>query len=413
MGMRKLEESLEERALRCIRCGFCLESCPTFVVTGKETESPRGRIYLVRSAVEGIMPWQTSVSPHLESCVGCRACEPACPSGVEYGAILEMARERLNAEGRRWSFPRLKKSGLLFILMRPRLLRLVSSLFSFFGIRWALQAWSRVFSKGQVFPLPVSEPRLSFSESYPDGERRVYFLEGCVMSALFPATNEATVHLLRKAGGEVVRLRGCCGALAIHLGYREEGRRRAKTLFRECEPGVPVVTNSAGCGSAMKEYARLFEGDEEGFRRAKEFSQDVYDFSEFLYKLGWHPVGRGGAELVVTYQDACHLAHGQGVKEAPRALILSLPGVRLVEMAESDRCCGSGGIYNVLQRDLAWSLLERKWLAIRETGAAVVVVGNPGCVAWLRQAPEEWRKGIEVMHTALFLARGSALLRRS
>jgi glycolate oxidase iron-sulfur subunit len=405
MDRQKGERQLEEKTLRCIRCGFCLEACPTFVVTGKETESPRGRIYLVRSALEGVVSWRTGVLRHLETCVGCRACEPACPSGVEYGAILEMARERLNKEERKFSLARLKKRGLLFVLMRPYWLRVLSRLYGLWGVRGLLRGLSGIFFGGRGVPMPAPEPRSSFSKDYPPAQRRVYFLEGCVMSALFPATNEATVHLLREAGCEVVRLRGCCGALALHLGYKEEGRKGARALLRQWEWGVPVVTNSAGCGSAMKEYHRVFEGEGEWESRAESFARNVYDFTEFLYKIGWRGGAGGAKELVVTYQDACHLVHGQGVREDPRALISSLRNVRLVEMRDSDRCCGSGGIYNVLQPDLAWALLERKWLAIRETGARLVLVGNPGCVAWLQQAPEEWRRGIEVMHTALFLAR--------
>lgn len=400
-----LERKLEEKTLRCIRCGFCLEACPTFRVTGRETESPRGRIYLVRSALEGAVSWHPSVFQHLDTCVGCRACEPACPSGVEYGAILEMARERMRTYKRRLSFQSVKEGGLLFLLTRPRLLRGLARTWGVPIIRGLGFLISRIFLGGRNAVLPVPEVRLFFDGDYPASSRRVYFSEGCVMSALFQGTNDATVHLLRMAGCEVERVRGCCGALAIHLGYRGEGRKRAKSFLRLCEGGVPVITNSAGCGSAMKEYTRLFEDDIEWFDRAGVFSRGVYDFSEFLYESGWYPRGRVQGELVVTYQDACHLVHGQGVKVAPRRLIESIRGVRLVETAESDYCCGSGGIYNVLQPDLAWALLERKWAAIRETGARVVVVGNPGCVVWLRQAPEEWRKGIDVVHTAMFLAR--------
>ncbi|MBA3725134.1 MAG: 4Fe-4S dicluster domain-containing protein [Armatimonadetes bacterium] len=393
------DQKLYDRTVKCIRCGFCLEACPTFVLTGQETESPRGRIYLVRSAIEGELAWDKEVLEHLDTCLGCRACEPACPSGVEYGSILEMARERLETLPVRRPMGKIARRGLLKVLTTPWLMKL--------GMLWPGRRLPRSLSKALSGRSPeAATPRpqpVSKAPATPEGNAPVYFLEGCVMSVMYAGTNENTRFLLRRAGGRVDSKRQCCGALDLHAGQGDKGRSKARALIDGCPENAPVVTNSAGCGGAMKEYGDLLAADPAYADRARRFSKRVRDITEHLSGADLE-LPRSNRHLRIAYHDACHLAHGQGVLKQPRELLRSLPGVQLVELEESDRCCGSAGIYNLTQPELARRLLERKWTFIEQTGAEIVATGNPGCLAWIQQAAAEKGSAVRVAHTVDVIA---------
>lgn len=396
-------ESLSDLTSHCIRCGFCLESCPTFVVTGKETESPRGRIYLVRSALEGRLVWESHVRPHLEACLGCRACETACPSAVPYGRILETARDLLETER-----PTRSRSALLGAMVRPGLMRTQLALGTLLPGKRLPALLSRLLSGERAeVDKPRAQPKPSWpalpDAGLPEVRGEVYLLEGCVMRVLFPRVHEATRRLLRRVGYVVRETdQGCCGALHAHNGYLDEARRLARNLA-SCLPGnLPIVVNSAGCGSTMKDYGHLAPDAPD----MADVAARTTDITEFLLKEGLSEVlsrstGVGG--LTATYHDACHLAHGQNVRHAPRALLAAVPGLALTSLPESDTCCGSAGIYNVTQPKLARALLDRKWRHVESTGADVVIMGNPGCHAWIAQAARERGGRARVLHTAELL----------
>lgn len=380
---------LTDLTTQCIRCGFCLESCPTFVVTGEETESPRGRIYLVRSAEEGQIGWEDA-KPHLDQCLGCLACTTACPSGVKYGEIFEMARDRVGK-----SFP---KKALLTGMTKPSLLRIQLQLGKLLPGKRIPGALSKLLSgvAPEVDrPLPQDSglwPPLKESDLPPvTGE--VYMLEGCAMRVLYPRVNEATRRLLRRVGFTVKQVpQGCCGALHAHNGYLDQAKSMRSDLVARFPGEFPIVVNSAGCGSWLKEG-----------------SERAWDASEFLLQHGLidalQKCRQDAVGPTVTYHDACHLAHGQGIRSAPRELLAAIPGVQLVELGESDMCCGSAGIYNVTQPKMARELLERKWRNVEATGASVVATGNPGCHAWIAQASREKGQKVEVVHTLELLER--------
>lgn len=369
---------LGELTTHCIRCGFCLEACPTFTETGSELESPRGRIYLVRSALDGKLRWDEDVKPHLDRCLGCRACETACPSGVEYGAILELARDRTGTT--------IPKRALLDTTAQPWRLRL-SQLYPFRRMP-AVMSWI-VSGEAPEADLPRPAPKPSYPplRELPPVRGEVYLLEGCAMRVLYPGVHLALRRLLRRVGFEVREApgQGCCGSIYAHNGELSKATVLAQELSRKMPDDLPVIVDSAGCGSWMKEGP---------------FAGKAFDASEFLLLEGLMEVlAKGRLERTVTYHDACHLAHGQGIRSAPRELLAAIPGVRLVEMEEADTCCGSAGIYNVVQPKLARSLLEGKWANVAATGAEIVAMGNPGCHAWIAQAAREHEETVRVMHT--------------
>ncbi|MDR7523551.1 MAG: (Fe-S)-binding protein [Armatimonadota bacterium] len=391
----------------CIHCGLCLNQCPTYRVTHLEAESPRGRIYLVRAAAEGRLDLTSSVAGHLYLCLACRACETACPSGVQYGRIIEAAREVLGPPGS-GAGRALTRLALRHLMPHPRRLRLAAGLIRLFQRSGLAALTTRVLPEGlrrRAALLPKPSPRFYAAPSgvLPAvGERRarVAFLTGCAMDLFFAEVNEATVRVLRRNGCEVVVPRGqaCCGALNAHNGERASARAMARRNIDAFPADVDaVITNAAGCGAAMKEYGHLLKDDVRYAERAEAFAARVRDAGEFLAGLGLRttPARR---ELTVTYQDPCHLAHGQRVRAQPRALLQAIPGVVLKEMDASDRCCGSAGIYNVLHPEMAELLLREKMEAIRATGASVVVAPNPGCLLQLRYGAKRFGVPVRAMH---------------
>ena len=380
---------LEDLTARCIRCGFCLEACPTYVLTGSELESPRGRIYLARSLDEGVLT-EEEIRPHLDRCLGCRACEPACPSGVQYGAILELTRARLGNSA--------PKKALLQIATNPAAMRAQALAGGLMSARMP-RFLSRLLTDE---PPQVDLPRRQSTELPPLDEAdlppvagEVYFLEGCAMRALHPRVHACAKRLLRRVGLTVREVpQGCCGSMHAHSGELDTARDRARKLAEAMPGDLPVIVDSAGCGSQMKAYGDLDPA-------LAPFAARVRDLTEILFERGLAERLKDapGLDATAAYHDACHLAHGQGVREEPRALLGAIPRLRLVPLPESDVCCGSAGIYNVTQPTLARELLERKMDNVASTGASLLISGNPGCHAWMEQGSRE-RNGARSLHTA-------------
>ncbi len=390
----------------CIHCGLCLNQCPTYRVTHLEAESPRGRIYLVKAAVEGRIGLP-SVEDHLYLCLMCRACETACPSGVQYGRIAEAAREILGPPG-----PPMQRRITRFVLRQvmpyPRRLRVIAALIRIYQHSTVAAFVTRLLparlrEKAALMPPASPKPYAPDAEVLPAiGERRarVAFLSGCAMSLFFAEINDATVRVLRRNGCEVVvpPAQACCGALNVHNGEAASARAMARRNIEAFPDDVDaIVVNAAGCGAAMKEYGHLLKDDPVFRERAERFGSKVRDVSEFLWALGLR-APRKTTSMTVTYQDPCHLAHGQRVRGEPRALLHAVPGITLTEMAGSDRCCGSAGIYNILQPEMADVLLREKMEAIRATGAETVVAPNPGCMMQLRYGAQRFGVPVRVMH---------------
>ncbi|MDR7454161.1 MAG: (Fe-S)-binding protein [Armatimonadota bacterium] len=390
----------------CVHCGLCLNQCPTYRVTRLEAESPRGRIALVEAVSQGRLPLDQGVAGHLYLCLMCRACETACPSGVQYGRIAEAVRGVLGPPG-----PPLARAlvrlALRHLMPFPGRLRVAAAAIGALQRSGLVRALERVLPpalRRRLALLPAPSPRAYEppAEVLPAlGERRarVGFLAGCAMSLFFAEVNEATVRVLRRNGCEVVVPRGqvCCGALNSHNGELASARAMAQANLDAFPEDVDaVVTNAAGCGAAMKEYGHLLAGTPDAGRAAR-FAARVRDAAEFLAALGLRTTP-ARAPQTVTYQDPCHLAHGQRVRAQPRALLGAIPGLVLVEMVAADRCCGSAGIYNVLQPEMAEALLREKMDAIRATGAPVVVAPNPGCMLQLRYGARRFGVPVQVRH---------------
>jgi len=399
---------LDGKELACIHCGLCLSSCPTYLETGNENESPRGRIYLMRALNEGRASLAGTAVEHIDNCIGCRACEAACPSGVEYGELLEKTRERINER-----YSQSLRERLLRRVLVERILPVPSRM----NIAVAFARLLRRLRIDRLIDLPLSllpdrddAPPLPLRSPTGEAENRgeVGMFRGCVMDTLFRGANINTVRLLNRTGYDVSAPTSqvCCGALFAHGGNLAEARRLAR-LNIEAFEGMEldaIVVNAAGCGSTLKEYGRLLQDDPLWRERAEAFSRRVRDITEMMAPTATEPCEEPNGDLV-TYQDACHLVHAQGVDREPRALIRNIVGGRFVELPESDICCGSGGSYNLTHPDMAGRLARRKVDAIVRTGAATVVTGNPGCLMQIRAALH--RAGIHdirVVHIADYLA---------
>jgi glycolate oxidase iron-sulfur subunit len=397
-----------QRLLECVHCGLCLSACPTYVELGTEMDSPRGRIYLIRGLEEGTLAPTADVVRHLDLCLGCRACETACPSGVRYGELIEAARGFIEARHRRrwWDRCRRWLIGAVFPYpARLRLLLLPVRVLQRSGL-WPLVR--RVIPFLALVPeLPV---RVTLPESSPaDGlERgRVALVDGCVGRELCGATNAATVRVLRRNGWTVLvpQGQGCCGALHLHAGNPVEARKLARGNIDAFPSDVDAVAvNAAGCGSTMKEYGQLLRDDSAYAARARAFAAKVRDVTELLAAEPLRQP-RHGLGARVTVHDACHLVHGQRIREAPRALLRSIPGVEIVELEESDHCCGSAGTYNLTEPRMARRLLERKVANIRSTGATIVAAANPGCALQIQAGLRAAGLEVEVVHPVELLDR--------
>ncbi|HVT68587.1 MAG TPA: heterodisulfide reductase-related iron-sulfur binding cluster [Trebonia sp.] len=451
----------------CVHCGFCLPACPTYQLWGEEMDSPRGRIHLVGQLLDGA-PLTQATADHFDRCLGCMACMTACPSGVQYDQIIESARTWVEEDTpqaqsehearRRGVRDRVTREAIFSVFPYPKRLRALTAPLRLMQRTGADKLIARTGLAARISPAadaalrvapPSSKPFPAgrFPERVPArGDRRavVGMLTGCVQSVFFPRVNAATARVLAAEGCDVVipRDQGCCGALSLHSGRTEEAVRFAQRTIETFERAEvdAIIVNSAGCGSAMKEYERLFEhlaetpdavpadeitdaeaspalpGQVEGSSwaaRAAALSARVKDLSEFLAELG--PVApRHPVPVTAAYHDACHLGHAQGITAAPRELLRAIPELRLVELPDAGTCCGSAGVYNLLQPEAAKELGARKGDAVLTTGASLVISANPGCT--LQISSELASRGVHVgtAHTAEILdasIRGARLSR--
>ncbi len=412
-----MEDATFELLMDCVHCGFCLPTCPTFALTGDETDSPRGRLYYMRLLAEGRIEPTETVLTHLDRCLDCRACETACPSGVQYGFLIELARAQLEKLGKgpmrkmplngflvRYVFPHVNRIEALFL---P--LRIVQAL----GLTklWANSRFlPQIFQTARMVPPLPSLHWKRMPEFFPaKGKKklRVGLLTGCIARVVFSPTNWSAAEVLSEAGCDVFVPpdQPCCGSLLAHTGHPEEARKFARQLiqtFERYEPLNAIVVTAAGCGSTMKGYGHLLHDDPKFAQRAQAFAAKVKDFSELLDGLEFQAPLKP-LRWRVTYHDPCHTVHGQKVQEQPRRLIQRVPGIEFIELPEADWCCGSAGIYNLLQPEFAEDILDRKIANIKATGADVVVTANPGCLMQLWYGIQKNRLNVRLMHLADFL----------
>jgi glycolate oxidase iron-sulfur subunit len=393
---------------QCVHCGLCLNQCPTYRALHLEPESPRGRIHLVRAAAEGRIELNQRFQDHLYLCLLCRACETACPSGVQYGRIAETAREIIGPPG-----TKLARNVLNFaftqLLPYPGRLRLIARLLRFYqrsGLQRAIRPLlpERLRKMESMLP-PISQrffaPDANILPAVGPHRAKVAMLNGCVMPLMFSDVNEATVRVLRRNGCDVVfpAKQICCGALNIHNGESIAAKKMARQnidCFLDADVDA-VVVNAAGCGAAMKEYDYLLRDDPVYAEKAKRFSSIVKDAAQFLGDLGL--TGKlAPLKMTVTYQDPCHLAHGQRVRSQPRLLLKAIPGLQLNEMEASDRCCGSAGIYNITHPGMSQHLLKEKMQFVGATQAEAVIAPNPGCMLQLRYGSQQYGPAVKVYH---------------
>jgi glycolate oxidase iron-sulfur subunit len=406
---------------RCVHCGLCLNHCPTYKLWGQEADSPRGRIRQMQLVDEGRLPLGDAFVTHIDRCLDCRACETACPSGVEYGKLVESARAQIELNYRRPLASRMARDFVYRkLLPHPRRIAFAARLLRLYQ-RSGLAALARGTGILKLFGLqdrerlmPPIDSRFFFDElgkTFPaQGVRRarVALFAGCVAQVTFSELNRATIRVLQANGCEVVvpAEQVCCGALPAHAGVRDVARDLARANFKAFSPGDfdAILTNAAGCGSTLKEYADLFSGDSTERETAARFAGKMRDVNEFLAELGLvAPMKSVG--LRVTYQDSCHLAHGQKVREAPRKLIRAVPGVELVEMRLADQCCGSAGIYNVTETEASLELLALKMDQVNKTKVDAIVTANPGCILQLRAGAAIHKMRHEVLHVVELLDR--------
>jgi len=406
---------------QCVRCGLCLPTCPTYVETLVETSSPRGRIALIKAVDEGRLDLTSPGFMHqMSECLDCRACEAVCPSGVAYGQLLEPARaqvERVHAARRPEGQRLLRGLALERLFSNMGLMRFAASLLRFYqrsGLR-ALVRGSGLLQRFGLDRLESLAPEVSERFFVPDDTRRpalgarkaVAFMHaGCVMSVAFAQVDEATVRMLRRAGCDVVApaAQGCCGAIAVHAGELDLGRKLAKRniLAFERSGADFYVINAAGCGSSLKEYGHLFVDDAAWHERAVAFSAKVRDATEILDALGLPP-GIGRIDAVVAYQDACHLLHAQRISAPPRRLLGLIPGLVLREFGEAAICCGSAGIYNVTQPDMSDRLKARKVEHILAVAPDIVATANPGCALQISAGLRDAGRSVAVKHVVELL----------
>ena len=396
----------------CVHCGFCLSTCPTFVLWGEEMDSPRGRIYLMRAALDGA-PINDSMVEHFDNCLGCMSCLTACPSSVQYDQLINATRGQVERKYKRSWQENLKRRLIFSVFPYPRRLRVVREFLRLYQ-RSGMQ---RIV--GQLGLLNMAPPFIRTMESIAPtiggrevipalspahGRKRgsVGLLIGCVQGAFFPSVNTATVRVLNAEGFDVVapKSQGCCGALSAHTGRLKEARDFARRLIDTFErEGVStVIVNSAGCGSSMKEYAHLLADDPHYNERAQHFAQHTKDIAEFLFEID--PVAdRHPLKIAIAYHDACHLGHAQHIKNQPRVILSQVPEVEVREIADGELCCGSAGVYNIFHAEPALELGARKAEKVANTGADLLVAANPGCTMQIASALERRGASIPVAHT--------------
>lgn len=404
---------------KCVHCGLCLNACPTYRELGVEMDSPRGRIYQMNEIVRG-----AAITPahilHFDLCLACRGCETACPSGVPYGRMIEAMRAGLEAERdrsflagvlRRFIFERLLPSRTVLQTAGAALY-----VYDVSGLRAFVRASGVLKLFGKLSNLEALSPRAEvpffyskFGKTFPAiGPRRyrVALVAGCIANIAFSRLNEATIRVLQQNGCEIVvpGNQGCCGALHLHSGLNEQARALARKNVNAIAANEfdAIVTNAAGCGSTLKEYDELLRDDRHYAEKAIQFRNRMKDITEFLASIDLK-APTGSVQEVVTYQDSCHLAHGQRIKNAPRKLLKAIPGLTFREMPMADLCCGSAGVYNVVQNGMAMQILEHKMQYIDMTGASIIATANPGCLLQLAAGARLYGKGQRVAHVVEIL----------
>lgn len=391
---------------KCVHCGFCLATCPTYIVLGEEMDSPRGRIYLMKNALEGELSVQDTL-PYIDRCLGCLACVTACPSGVEYGNLLVPFRamaERQRSRPLEDTVARTLVNQTLPYPERFRLAALTGNLAK--PLQNLLPGKLGTMLDLLPAQVPANHPLPEVISAKGARRARVALLAGCVQQVLSPAINQATIAVLTQNGVEVVipRNQGCCGALALHTGEIAQARSLARHNLSVFPDDIDaVVTNAAGCGSGIHEYGLLFAGTE-WEERAGAFSERVIDISVFLDRLGLRPPIGLAAPRTVAYHDACHLAHAQRVTLPPRRLLAQIANLTVVEIPEAELCCGSAGTYNLEQPELAAQIGRRKAENILTTGATEIVTGNIGCMTQIRTHLARLGRPLPVRHTIELLA---------
>lgn len=420
MGFAGPDQPRDDILQRCIQCGLCLPTCPTYVETLAEPSSPRGRIALISAVAEGrLTVTDPGFTDQMYECLDCRACEAVCPSGVVYGQLVETGRAQVERASPRPLRQRAVRGAVLGgLFANARRLRAAGHVVRFYqqsGLR-ALVRRTGVLEASRLARMERLVPEMPASFVIPGGgifppqtgvatRDRVALFAGCVMSTAFAETDRATIRVLNANGYEVVvpAAQQCCGALDVHAGELERGRALARRNIAAFESSGAelIAVNAAGCGASLKEYGRLLEDDADWAERARAFSARVRDVTELLGALQSH--GQLNAQLSpvslrVTYQDPCHLAHAQHVTREPRALLRAIPGLELVEMDESALCCGSAGVYNLTRPQMAGALGDRKARAILATGAQAVVTANPGCAIQLRASLDRAGAALPVLH---------------
>jgi glycolate oxidase iron-sulfur subunit len=404
-----------------MHCGMCLPTCPTYEKTGLEKYSPRGRIQLIKSVAEGELEITENFIDSIELCLNCQACVTSCPAGVEYGQLVEAAHYNIEEHLKRQNkVPLVKKVLLKWLFLKQYRLRAAA----FFMLLYQKSGLEKLTQKlklvklisNKLYHLSFMTPKLTLRKPYTVHAKakgkhknlKIGIPTGCVQDAFFNNVNIDTIDVLQENGFNVFtpQQQVCCGSVHGHNGALETARQFARTMIDSflSENVDYIGINSAGCGSFMKKYDQLLANDSAYASKAKDFVKRVKDVSEILTEFG-EPVKGNPIRQTATYHEPCHLAHGQKIKEQPRKLIQSVPGLNFVEMPESDWCCGSAGIYNVVHYEESMHHLERKMLNIKRTGAELVVTGNPGCMIQLMYGTKKYETDVEIIHPVTLLKR--------
>lgn len=426
----RIQQAFKEKVdynelMNCTRCGFCLPSCPTYIETGKnEVHSPRGRIALMKGLVDGVIEPSDEVKRSIDMCLGCRACEPVCPSGVQFGRLLEQARDAIYQTNNQSVTMRLTRN-LAFKKLFPNHHHMITmtGLVGFYQ-RSGLQKVAKKTGMIRVVPknlramenvLPQVPKRKDMKrrpthlQSFIKQKKRVAFFSGCLMDTVFMTTNDATMRLLQYAGCEIVipKTQGCCGALHGHSGEQEQSKEMAKKNIAafEDENIDYIITNAGGCGAFLHDYDYLLKDDPEWKERANKFAGKIKDISSVLVELEFHKIDLQLDDQIVTYQDSCHLKNGQNTFMEPRQLIEAVSGVDYVEMTDASRCCGSAGIYNIVESEMSMQILDYKMEQAKKTKAKTIVTSNPGCLLQMKLGIEREGLGekVEAIHLVDFL----------
>ncbi len=402
----------EDELLNCMRCGFCLPSCPTYIESGfKESHSPRGRIALMKAVADGVIEPDEEVERTLDLCLGCRACEPVCPSGVNYGHLLEEARDIIN-QNKKHSLPVrvLRKTVFEGLFPHPDRMRMVTNLLGMYQ-RSGLQKVAHTTGMMKLFPESMATmervlpqvPKLKDMKERPTSlssiggvRKKVAFFSGCLMDTMFLETNNATTKLLQLAGCDIVipPAQTCCGALHGHSGEKDAAKDLAKRNIAAFEmAGIDyIITNAGGCGAFLVDYDHLLKDDPAWKERAIQFTNRIKDISSILVELEFHKQNLSTSAQRITYQDSCHLRNVQRTFLEPRILLQSVEGADYVEMKQADHCCGSAGIYNIVESEMSMRILDHKMENVEQTHAATIITSNPGCLLQMKLGIE--REGL-------------------